>query len=245
MSVPKFWLYLYDRLAGLPCSSGSTGDLCGNLSANCGTAAGRGVTISGSPCGAECGLPSRFFCACLCVESGLPSRFFCACPCVESGLPCGASPADSGWSIQFARGGMSGLNGTEPPVCAGRNVRPEWNGTSGLRGGAECPVGGGGLYGETPDHAPQVSRAEGGMSRSADGGSRRRAGSGYVSRSARRARKDSGKRAASAAARWRQRPGSGGRRIPASEGKQKAVFVRKPLLSYDRMRYSLSGVTLT
>ena len=57
--------------------------------------------------------------------------------------------------------------------------------------------------------------------------------------------KDSGKRAASAAARWRQRPGPGGRRIPASEEKQKAVFVRKPLLSYDRMRYSLSGVTLT
>lgn len=214
MSVPKFWLYLYDRLAGLPCSPGSTGDLCGNLSANCGTAAGRGVTISGSPCGAECGLPSRFFCACLCVESGLPSRFFCACPCVESGLPCGASPADSGWSIQFARGGMSGRRG-------------------------------GGLYGETPGHAPQVSRAGGGTSRSADGGSRRRAGSGYVSRSARRARKDSGKRAASAAARWRQRPGPGGRRIPASEGKQKAVFVRKPLLSYDRIRYSLSGVTLT
>lgn len=230
MSVPKFWLYLYDRLAGLPCSPGSTGDLCGNLSANCGTAAGRGVTISGSPCGAECGLPSRFFCACLCVESGLPSRFFCACPCVESGLPCGASPADSGWSIQFARGGMSGLNGTEPPVCGG-------GGMSGRRGG--------GLYGETPGHAPQVSRAGGGTSRSADGGSRRRAGSGYVSRSARRARKDSGKRAASAAARCWQRPGSGGRRIPASEGKQKAVFVRKPLLSYDRMRYSLSGVTLT
>lgn len=206
MSVPKFWLYLYDRLAGLPCSPGSTGDLCGNLSANCGTAAGRGVTISGSPCGAECGLPSRFFCACLCVESGLPSRFFCACPCVESGLPCGASPADSGWSIRSARGGLCG-------------------------GGA--------------GHAPQVSRAGGGTSRSADGGSRRRAGSGYVSRSARRARKDSGKRAASAAARWRQRPGPGGRRIPASEGKQKAVFVRKPLLSYDRMRYSLSGVTLT
>lgn len=206
MLVPKFWLYLYDRLAGLPCSPGSTGDLCGNLSANCGTAAGRGVTISGSPCGAECGLPSRFFCACLCVESGLPSRFFCACPCVESGLPCGASPADSGWSIRSARGGLCG-------------------------GGA--------------GHAPQVSRAGGGTSRSADGGSRRRAGSGYVSRSARRARKDSGKRAASAAARCRQRTGSGGRRIPASEGKQKAVFVRKPLLSYDRMRYSLSGVTLT
>lgn len=229
MSVPKFWLYLYDRLAGLPCSPGSTGDLCGNLSANCGTAAGRGVTISGSPCGAECGLPSRFFCACLCVESGLPSRFFCACPCVESGLPCGASPADSGWSIQFARGGMSGLNGTEPPVCAVRNVRS-------ARGG---------LCGGGAGHAPQVSRAGGGTSRSADGGSRRRAGSGYVSRSARRARKDSGKRAASAAARWRQRPGPGGRRIPASEEKQKAVFVRKPLLSYDRMRYSLSGVTLT
>lgn len=214
MSVPKFWLYLYDRLAGLPCSPGSTGDLCGNLSANCGTAAGRGVTISGSPCGAECGLPSRFF---------VPA------PCVESGLPCGAWPADSGWSIQFARGGMSGLNGTEPPVCAVRNVRS-------ARGG---------LCGGGAGHAPQVSRAGGGTSRSADGGSRRRAGSGYVSRSARRARKDSGKRAASAAARWRQRPGSGGRRIPASEGKQKAVFVRKPLLSYDRMRYSLSGVTLT
>lgn len=214
MSVLKFWLYLYDRLAGLPCSSGSMGDLCGNLSANCGTAAGRGVTISGSPCGAEC---------------GLPSRFFCACPCVESGLPCGASPADSGWSIQFARGGMSGLNGTEPPVCAVRNVRS-------ARGG---------LCGGGAGHAPQVSRAGGGTSRSADGGSWRRAGSGYVSRSARRARKDSGKRAASAAARWRQRPGPGGRRIPASEEKQKAVFVRKPLLSYDRMRYSLSGVTLT
>lgn len=214
MSVPKFWLYLYDRLAGLPCSPGSTGDLCGNLSANCGTAAGRGVTISGSPCGAEC---------------GLPSRFFCACPCVESGLPCGASPADSGWSIQFARGGMSGLNGTEPPVCAVRNVRS-------ARGG---------LCGGGAGHAPQVSRAGGEKARSADGGSRRRAGSGYVSRSARRARKDSGKRAASAAARWRQRPGPGGRRIPASEEKQKAVFVRKPLLSYDRMRYSLSGVTLT
>ena len=122
---------------------------------------------------------------------------------------------------------------------------PTAGGISGLCG-AECPVGGGGgLYGETPGHAPQVSRAGGGTSRSADGGSRRRAGSGYVSRSARRARKDSGKRAASAAARWRQRPGPGGRRIPASEGKQKAVFVRKPLLSYDRMRYSLSGVTLT
>lgn len=214
MSVPKFWLYLYDRLAGLPCSPGSTGDLCGNLSANCGTAAGRGVTISGSPCGAEC---------------GLPSRFFCACPCVESGLPCGASPADSGWSIQFARGGMSGLNGTEPPVCAVRNVRS-------ARGG---------LCGGGAGHAPQVSRAGGGTSRSADGGSRRRAGSGYVSRSARRARKDSGKRAASAAARCRQRTESGGRRIPASEEKQKAVFVRKPLLSYDRIRYSLSGVTLT
>ena len=157
MSVPKFWLYLYDRLAGLPCSPGSTGDLCGNLSANCGTAAGRGVTISGSPCGAECGLPSRFFCACLCVESG---------------LPCGALPADSGWSIRSARGGMSGLNGTEPPVCAGRNVRSEWNGTFGLRG-AECPVGGG-LCGGGAGHVPQVSRAEGGMSLSADGGSRRR-----------------------------------------------------------------------
>lgn len=214
MSVPKFWLYLYDRLAGLPCSPGSTGDLCGNLSANCGTAAGRGVTISGSPCGAEC---------------GLPSRFFVPVPAHGSDPPCGAWPADSGWSIQFARGGMSGLNGTEPPVCAVRNVRS-------ARGG---------LCGGGAGHAPQVSRAGGGTSRSADGGSRRRAGSGYVSRSARRARKDSGKRAASAAARWRQRPGPGGRRIPASEGKQKAVFVRKPLLSYDRMRYSLSGVTLT
>lgn len=229
MSVPKFWLYLYDRLAGLPCSPGSTGDLCGNLSANCGTAAGRGVTISGSPCGAECGLPSRFFLCLPLRREWAAVPFFCACPCVESGLPCGASPADSGWSIQFARGGMSGLNGTEPPVCAVRNVRS-------ARGG---------LCGGGAGHAPQVSRAGGGTSRSADGGSRRRAGSGYVSRSARRARKDSGKRAASAAARWRQRPGPGGRRIPASEGKQKAVFVRKPLLSYDRMRYSLNGVTLT
>lgn len=227
MSVPKFWLYLYDRLAGLPCSPGSTGDLCGNLSANCGTAAGRGVTISGSPCGAECGLPSRFFCVCLCVESGLPSRFFVPVPAHGSDPPCGAWPVDSGWSIWLVRGGMSGLNGT-----------------SGLRG-AEYPVGGDGLCGGGAGHAPQVSRAEGGMSRSAHGGSRRRAGSGYVSRSARRARKDSGKRVASAAARCWQRPGSGGRRIPASEGKQKAVFVRKPLLSYDRMRYSLSGVTLT
>lgn len=117
----------------------------------------------------------------------------------------------------------------EYSVCARRNVRS-------ARGG---------LCGGGAGHAPQVSRAGGGMSRSADGGSRRRAGSGYVSRSARRARKDSGKRAASAAARCRQRTGSGGRRIPASEEKQKAVFVRKPLLSYDRMRYSLSGVTLT
>lgn len=228
MSVPKFWLYLYDRLAGLPCSPGSTGDLCGNLSANCGTAAGRGVTISGSPCGAECGLPSRFFCACLCVESGLPSRFFCACPCVESGLLCGASPADSGWSIQLARGGMSGLNGTEPPVCAERNVRSAGACAAEVPGmhrrcrgrKAECP----GPLTEAPgggpgrDLSPEVPAGRG---------------------------KDSGKRVASAAARWRQRPGSGGRRIPASEGKQKAVFVRKPLLSYDRMRYSLSGVTLT
>lgn len=117
----------------------------------------------------------------------------------------------------------------EYSVCAVRNVRS-------ARGG---------LCGGGAGHAPQVSRAGGGKARSADGGSRRRAGSGYVSRSARRARKDSGKRVASAAARCRQRPGSGGRRIPASEGKQKAVFVRKPLLSYDRMRYSLSGVTLT
>lgn len=214
MSVLKFWLYLYDRLAGLPCSSGSTGDLCGNLSANCGTAAGRGVTISGSPCGAECGLPSRFFVPAPCVESGLPSRFFCA--------------RTRAWERSAVRS-MACRQRVEYPVCAGRNVRSA----------------GGGLYGETPGHAPQVSRAGGGTSRSADGGSRRRAGSGYVSRSARRARKDSGKRAASAAARWRQRPGPGGRRIPASEGKQKAVFVRKPLLSYDRMRYSLSGVTLT
>lgn len=217
MSVPKFWLYLYDRLAGLPCSPGSTGDLCGNLSANCGTAAGRGVTISGSPCGAECGLPSRFFCACLCVESGLPSRFFCACPCVESGLSCGASPADSGWSIQFARGGMSGLNGTEPPVCAVRNVRS-------ARGG---------LCGGGAGHAPQVSRAGGGTSRSADGGSRRRAGSGYVSRSARRARARKGFRetgcirrgALSAADRvgWKAHPGVGGK--TKSGFREKTAFV--------------------
>ena len=172
-----------------------------------------------------------FFCACLCVESGLPSRFFCACPCVESGLPCGASPADSGWSIQFARGGMSGLNGTEPPVCAVRNVRPEWNGTSGLRGGAECPVGGGGLYGETPDHAPQVSRAEGGMSRSADGDSRRRAGAGSVFWSARRARKgfrETGcirRGALSAADRvgWKAHPGVGGK--TKSGFREKTAFV--------------------
>ena len=239
MSVPKFWLYLYDRLAGLPCSPGSTGDLCGNLSANCGTAAGRGVTISGSPCGAECGLPSRFFCACLCVESGLPSRFFCACPCVESGLPCGASPADSGWSIQFARGGMSGLNGTEPPVCAVRNVRSARCGMSGLRGVAyvaEVPGMRRRCRGREAERPGPLTEAPG------DGPGRDLppevpAGHGRG--------KDSGKRAASAAARCWQRPGPGGRRIPASEGKQKAVFVRKPLLSYDRIRYSLSGVTLT
>ncbi len=214
MSVPKFWLYLYDRLAGLPCSPGSTGDLCGNLSANCGTAAGRGVTISGSPCGAECGLPSRFFCACLCVESGLPSRFFCACPCGESGLPCGASPADSGWNIRSVRGGMSGRRGA---ACTARRrtMRRRCRGRK-----AECP----GPLTETPGGGPGRDLSFGVP-----------AGRG----------KDSGKRAASAAVRCRQRIGSGGRRIPASEGKQKAVFVRKPLLSYDRMRYSLSGVTLT
>lgn len=155
--------------------------------------------------------------------------FFCACLCVESGLPsrffCACPCVESGLPC-----GAS-------PADSGWNIRSVRGGMSGRRGG--------GLYGETPGHAPQVSRAGGGTSRSADGGSRRRAGSGYVSRSARRARKDSGKRAASAAARCRQRTGSGGRRIPASEEKQKAVFVRKPLLSYDRMRYSLSGVTLT
>lgn len=187
-----------------------------------------------------------FFCACpLRREWATVPFFLCPYPRMgairraEHGLP------TAGGISGLCGAELCGLHGTEPPVCAGRNVRPEWNGTSGLRGGAECPVGGGGLYGETPDHAPQVSRAGGGTSRSADGDSRRRAGSRSVSRSARRARKDSGKRAASAAARWRQRIGSGGRRIPASEEKQKAVFVRKPLLSYDRMRYSLSGVTLT
>ena len=217
MSVPKFWLYLYDRLAGLPCSPGSTGDLCGNLSANCGTAAGRGVTISGSPCGAECGLPSRFFCACLCVESGLPSRFFCVCPCVESGLPCGASPADSGWSIRSARGGMSGRRGGAASTARRRAMRRRCRGREAERPGPLTEAPGDGPGRDLPPEVP--------------------AGHGRG--------KDSGKRAASAAARWRQRPGPGGRRIPASEGKQKAVFVRKPLLSYDRMRYSLSGVTLT
>lgn len=214
MSVPKFWLYLYDRLAGLPCSPGSTGDLCGNLSANCGTAAGRGVTISGSPCGAECGLPSRFFCA-----------------------------RTRAWERSAVRS-MACRQRVEHPVCAGRNVRSEWNGTSGLRG-AEYPVGGGGLCGGGAGHAPQVSRAGGGMSRSADGGSRRRPCRDLPSEVPAGRGKDSGKRVASAAAHCWQRPGSGGRRIPASEEKQKAVFVRKPLLSYDRMRYSLSGVTLT
>lgn len=156
-----------------------------------------------------------FFCACLCVESGLPSRFFCACPCVESGLPCGASPADSGWSIQFARGGMSGLNGTEPPVCAVRNVRS-------ARGG---------LCGGGAGHAPQVSRAEGGMSRSADGDSRRRAGSGSVFWSARRARKgfrETGcirRGALSAADRvgWKAHPGVGGK--TKSGFREKTAFV--------------------
>lgn len=126
---------------------------------------------------------------------------------------------------------LCGLHGTEPPVCAGRNVRPEWNGTSGLRGGAECPVGGGGLYGETPDHAPQVSRAEGGMSRSADGGSRRRAGSGSVFWSARRARKgfrETGcirRGALSAADRvgWKAHPGVGGK--TKSGFREKTAFV--------------------
>ena len=156
-----------------------------------------------------------FFCACPCVECGLSSRFFCACPCVESGLPCGASPADSGWSIQFARGGMSGLNGTEPPVCAVRNVRS-------ARGG---------LCGGGAGHAPQVSRAEGGMSRSADGDSRRRAGSGSVFWSARRARKgfrETGcirRGALSAADRvgWKAHPGVGGK--TKSGFREKTAFV--------------------
>lgn len=155
--------------------------------------------------------------------------FFCACPLRRewAAVPVFLClPLRREWPAVRS---MACRQRVEYPVCAGRNVRS-------ARGG---------LCGGGAGHAPQVSRAGGGTSRSADGGSRRRAGSGYVSRSARRARKDSGKRAASAAARWRQRPGPGGRRIPASEGKQKAVFVRKPLLSYDRMRYSLSGVTLT
>lgn len=187
-----------------------------------------------------------FFCACPLRREWAAVPFFCARTCawersavrsmacrqrvehpVCAGRNCAACMERN---LRSVRGGMCGLNGMEPPVCGGgRNVRSA----------------GGGLCGGGAGHAPQVSRAGGGKARSADGGSRRRAGSGYVSRSARRARKDSGKRAASAAARWRQRPGPGGRRIPASEGKQKAVFVRKPLLSYDRMRYSLSGVTLT
>lgn len=140
---------------------------------------------------------------------------------------------------------LCGLHGTEPPVCAGRNVRPEWNGTSGLRGGRNVRSAGAactarrramrrrcrGRKAECP--GPLTEAPGGGPGRDLSFGVP--AGRG----------KDSGKRAASAAVRCRQRTGSGGRRIPASEEKQKAVFVRKPLLSYDRIRYSLSGVTLT
>lgn len=165
-----------------------------------------------------------FFCACLCVESGLPSRFFCACPCVESGLPCGASPADSGWNIRSVRGGMSGRRGGRNVRSAGaactarrRAMRRRCRGREAERPGPLTETPGDGPGRDLPPEVP--------------------AGHGRG--------KDSGKRAASAAVRCRQRIGSGGRRIPASEGKQKAVFVRKPLLSYDRMRYSLSGVTLT
>ncbi len=118
----------------------------------------------------------------------------------------------------------------EYSVCARRNVRSEWNGTSGLCG-AECAVGGGFCAGEEAGHAPQVSRAGGGTSRSADGGSRRRAGSGYVSRSARRARKgfrETGciRRGALAAADrvgWKAHPGVGGK--TKSGFREKTAFV--------------------
>lgn len=173
-----------------------------------------------------------FFCACpLRREWATVPFFLCPYPRMgairraEHGLP------TAGGISGLCGAELCGLHGTEPPVCAGRNVRPEWNGTSGLRGGAECPVGGGGLYGETPDHAPQVSRAEGGMSRSADGDSRRRAGSGSVFWSARRARKGfretgcirRGALAAASRAGWKAHPGVGGK--TKSGFREKTAFV--------------------
>lgn len=120
----------------------------------------------------------------------------------------------------------------EYPVCAGRNVR--------LAGGVACTARRRAMRrrcrGREAERPGPLTEAPGGGP-GRDLPPEVPAGHGRG--------KDSGKRAASAAVRCRQRIGSGGRRIPASEGKQKAVFVRKPLLSYDRMRYSLSGVTLT
>lgn len=156
--------------------------------------------------------------------------FFCACPLRRewATVPFFLCPYPRMGAIRRAEhglptaGGISGLCGAECPVGGGaactarrRAMRRRCRGRK-----AECP----GPLTETPGGGPGRDLSFGVP-----------AGRG----------KDSGKRAASAAARWRQRPGPGGRRIPASEGKQKAVFVRKPLLSYDRMRYSLSGVTLT
>ena len=133
----------------------------------------------------------------------------------------------------------------EYSVCARRNVRSEWNGTSGLRG-AECQVCAGWPMWRrrrTMRRRCRGRKAEclGPLTETPGGGPGRDLSFGVPAGRG----KDSGKRAASAAVRCRQRTGSGGRRIPASEEKQKAVFVRKPLLSYDRIRYSLSGVTLT
>lgn len=158
-----------------------------------------------------------FFCACpLRREWAAVPFFFVPVPAHGSDPPCGAWPADSGWNIRSVRGGMCGLNGMEPPVC-----------------GAECAVGGGFCAGEEAGHAPQVSRAEGGMSRSADGDSRRRAGSGSASRSTRRARARKGFRetgcirrgALSAADRvgWKAHPGVGGK--TKSGFREKTAFV--------------------
>lgn len=171
--------------------------------------------------------------------------FFCACPLRRewAAVPffCARTRA---WERSAVRS-MACRQRVEYPVCAGRNVRPEWNGTSGLRGGRNVRSAGAACTARrrTMRRRCRGRKAEcpGPLTETPGGGPGRDLSFGVPAGRG----KDSGKRAASAAVRCRQRTGSGGRRIPASEEKQKAVFVRKPLLSYDRIRYSLSGVTLT
>ena len=171
-----------------------------------------------------------FFCACpLRREWATVPFFLCPYPRMgairraEHGLP------TAGGISGLCGAELCGLHGTEPPVCAGRNVRSAGAFVRGRRPGMRRRC-----RGREAERPGPLTEAPG------DGPGRDMSPEVPAGR-----RKDSGKRAASAAVRCRQRIGSGGRRTPASEGKQKAVFVRKPLLSYDRMRYSLSGVTLT